>query len=230
MKEFSVIIICAVISFLCYKKMTKRSISKGRGRLVTILTGLTSSIFVFFITMIIGVGVFFPEAPKSKKLEQEAVATNLPRIQWTTSLATTDEINTLIHNDYKENPGLTKSILDDIASKKEGTAERTTAEGIYIKYGVSLKDYREANSIDKEGCYNATLDKIKEINENYKVLTSDWGVVSPGDNAEQERRARFNKLFGKKQAYLFKSLELCSYSNVENSISNRLDRPSPSMD
>lgn len=63
-----VIIVCIALSILCYKKMAKRSRTKGRGKLSTLLISVSSSSLVFIVSMMIGISNFFPEAKSNKSL------------------------------------------------------------------------------------------------------------------------------------------------------------------
>ncbi|UZX56253.1 hypothetical protein ND446_04905 [Yersinia ruckeri] len=63
-----VIIICLALSIFCYKKMANRCRVKERGKLTTFFISLSSSSFVFIVSMIIGVANFFPEAKSNKSL------------------------------------------------------------------------------------------------------------------------------------------------------------------
>ncbi|ENG1466652.1 hypothetical protein ABSL25_000907 [Yersinia enterocolitica] len=65
-----VIIICIIISVFCYKKIANSCRNKGRGNVRTFLTALVSSIFLFIVTMGIGVANFFPSNDKAKVSEK----------------------------------------------------------------------------------------------------------------------------------------------------------------
>ncbi|MFV8760145.1 hypothetical protein ACSMDK_25105 [Yersinia enterocolitica] len=64
-----VIIICIVISAFCYKKIANSCRNKGRGNVRTFLTALIASIFLFVVTMGIGIANFFPSNDKVKAPE-----------------------------------------------------------------------------------------------------------------------------------------------------------------
>ncbi|WP_439412366.1 hypothetical protein [Enterobacter ludwigii] len=59
-----VIIICIVISVFCYKKIANSCRNKGRGSIRTFLTAFISSVFLFIITMGIGIANLSPSDDK----------------------------------------------------------------------------------------------------------------------------------------------------------------------
>ncbi|CNB94706.1 Uncharacterised protein [Yersinia enterocolitica] len=61
-----VIIISIVISVFCYKKIANSCRNKGRGNVRTFLTALIASIFLFVVTMGIGIANFFPSNDRVK--------------------------------------------------------------------------------------------------------------------------------------------------------------------
>ncbi|CNE43272.1 hypothetical protein [Yersinia mollaretii] len=68
----AVSIICIVISVFCYKKLASSCRNKGQGNVRAFLTASISSIFLFMITMGIGIANFFPSSDKAKAAERSA--------------------------------------------------------------------------------------------------------------------------------------------------------------
>ncbi|HHH1496565.1 TPA: hypothetical protein ACPZSC_002958 [Yersinia enterocolitica] len=178
-----VIIICIVISVFCHKKIANIFRNKGRGSVRTFLTALISSVFLFLITMGIGVANFFPKDKSSNIIDVPKV----PMIKWSTT-ENMEEINALIEKDLKENPELTRKILKEISSYQKDSVERTVAESDYVNDGVSYAD--NIFAIEKSNCRQELKEQLAPYTE-WKN-SQDWRPFSefPKSMLKQEMYRR----------------------------------------
>ncbi|WP_447878528.1 hypothetical protein [Serratia fonticola] len=208
---FVVIIVCIALSILCFKKMTKRSRSKGRGKLSTLFIALSSSGLVFIVSMMIGISNFFPEVRNSKNSEDTNIVNKATAIESPLEIRIQEEINSL----------------------PEDSAKRGAAISVYKEYGVSNKDLTEA--LKKADCYNAIVSKMKTHQSAYSYETKSWQSFKDFERdvgggaylkAEIDYRKRYNEEFGRNQKKLSNELALCTY-DVAQSLPEHLPRPKP---
>ncbi|WP_347004140.1 hypothetical protein [Enterobacter roggenkampii] len=226
-----VIIICVIVSVFGYKKIASSCRNKGRGSVRTFFTASISSIFLFIITMGIGVANFFPR----DKISDIVDVPKVPMIKWSTT-ENMEEINALIEKDLKENPELTRKILKDISSYKEGSLERTVAELNYTMYGVGIKEYEPI--LKNTPCFIDLKSGMQRANSVYANETRNWQSLSNFKRnvgggtilqAEIDYRERFNKETMTTLKVLQDRSEVCEY-NTAQSMKNHLTRQRPVSD
>ncbi|MFN3067231.1 hypothetical protein ACKWMY_03835 [Serratia sp. J2] len=226
-----VIIICIIISAFGYKKIASSCRKKGRGSVRTFFTASISSVFLFIITMGIGVANFFPRDKNSNIVDVPKV----PMIKWITS-QNMEQVHTLIDKDLKENPELTRKILKEISLYTKDSVERTVAELTYIKYGVGMNEYEPI--LKTTSCFMDFKNGMQRAHSVYSNETRNWQSLNDfkrdiGNGsilqAEIDYRERFNKENMATQRVLQDRFEVCEY-NTAQSMKNHLTRQRPVSD
>lgn len=129
----------------------------------------------------------------------------------------------LISKDLKENPELTKRILDEIASYSNDSVERDVAEMDYIDNGVSSKEFML--TIDKSNCRQELKTQLAPYTA-WKD-SQDWRPFSefPKSMLKQEmyRRDIVNADYSRKKTELENIFRKCVFSLINQT--NHLPRP-----
>lgn len=139
--------------------------------------------------------------------------------------ATTD---LLIERDFKENPELTKIILDEIISTEPNTSKRALVENSYIEHGVLNSQLQSI--INKSECQKVFNRYLKEQQQIYKNETSRWNDLTLQNYSnsfaiDNERRYRdkINKIYGQRMIDSANKFKKCT-DDIAKTIPNKLKR------
>ncbi|WP_318389606.1 hypothetical protein [Enterobacter sp.] len=205
MNELLIFIVCIIVSIFCYKKIAKNCRNKGRGKFFTILTASLSSLVVFVCIMAV-----FSGKSTSKDGNNDSEAASLKVTEWMASPADVEKVNELIENDLRENPELTKRILQEISSYDKDDAAKMSAQLTYQQYGVSNKEFTAV--IQESNCPAEYKAKNKQAVSWYN--SQDWRPLTDFPNymwkKEKYRRDLVNYESGKRQLEITNEFSACT--------------------
>ncbi|HGP4139482.1 TPA: hypothetical protein ACLLGK_003107 [Enterobacter roggenkampii] len=142
----------------------------------------------------------------------------------------------LISKDLKENPELTKKILEEIASYSNDSVERSVAESDYLDYGVSLKVY--TSEIENSNCRQTYKYRLSPLNEWQKTQlqllkerfdATNWDLLDEFQRKHERKefayeQDRIHTEYFKEQRVVQESFNECVF-NLLSTIPARLSRP-----
>ncbi len=142
----------------------------------------------------------------------------------------------LISKDLKENPELTKKILEEISSYPNDSVERNVAESDYLDYGVSLNVYM--SKIENSNCRQTYKYRLSPLNEWHKTQhqllkersdATNWDLLDEPQRKHERKEIayehdRVTVAYFKEQNVVQKSFNECVF-NLLSSIPTRLSRP-----
>ncbi|WP_395279595.1 hypothetical protein V1594_19255 [Enterobacter asburiae] len=147
-----------------------------------------------------------------------------------------DRAQELIKNDLKENPELTKKILDEIASYSNDSVERDVAEMDYLDYGVSDKAYM--STIERSNCRQTYKYRLSPLNEWQKTQlqllkerfdATNWDLLDEFQRKHERKEFAYEQdriytEYFKEQRVVQESFNECVF-NLLSTIPARLSRP-----
>ncbi|MBE5213687.1 hypothetical protein IG611_08745 [Pectobacterium sp. A535-S3-A17] len=147
-----------------------------------------------------------------------------------------DRAQELISKDLKENPELTKRIIDEIASYSNDSVDRDVAEMDYLNYGVSSKEYMSA--IESSNCRQTYKYRLSPLNEWQKTQlqllkersdATNWDLLDESQRKHERKELAYEQdhittEYFKEQRVVQESFNECVF-NLLSTIPVRLSRP-----
>ncbi len=224
MIELIVIIVCIVLSIFSYKKTSNRCKKKGRGKIATSIISITTCIFVFVISGMIGVSNFSPDTYSNTSnniaANTEKDNSSVYTMQFKSRISSDENI---VIN-FDKNNEFEMSALKEMKNYEDGSALQERAMLIFHDYGIRLNDF---DKLILPVCSK----NVDDLKSKYRRETASWMPYSHYQDkdflkSEQEYRDNYNKTYGENMTYMTNKMNECFY-DLSQKLPDHSPRPKP---